>query len=507
LSGLNKWGDALSSEPSKYADWFRRLPIFVLIAVVLFYGLQLVSIAASKRFWYDEIFTLSIAPLDIGKPMWEAMTIGYEFNPPLTYLVVKWSEAVFGRGEVMSRLPFILAGMSSVALLFEYGRRLRDDWLGLWMSILLVFTGAHVYFTEARAYALILLGFAIVLVGWRLRVEGGGSKALVLISIGLAMVTLSHVWAVALVSVFVLAEFVRWYELKRADTGVVVATAFGCLPFVMYPALREANDHIVNANGAFHSSLEYCYAHYLSLSYVAIAAVCVPVAIVKILRGEVWKSAAWKLRLSEKALLVFVFTLPVGIYGVTWLLGMTFLARYGIGVALIISILGGMLIDFVVGQSKAYRSYALGLLLLIFPIFTGFKKVEVEASHKDFFSEELAQDEQELPIVLGNGYQFIHAHYYAPHYVNKRLLHVVDADLSLKYIDSNNVDLAVWSGSPFLGVSENLITFQEFLSLEGGFWFVDYDGWIRQTPEMQRANRRLVSQSPDVYRVNLQAAD
>lgn len=497
----------MSDEHRKRGDWFGRLPVIVLVATVLLYGWQLMNIAASKRFWYDEIFTLSIAGLDIGKPMWKAMTSGYEFNPPLSYLLVHLSETVFGRGEVTSRLPFIFAGMGIVALLFTYGRRLKDDWLGLWIGILVVFTGAHVYFTEARAYALVLLGFAIFLLGWRMRVEGGQTKALVLIALGLGVVTLSHVWAVALVAVFVLAELVRWYVLKRTDIGVLVATGLGCLPFALYPALREANRHIDFTNGIYHSSLDYCYAHYISLSYAPIAFVCIPVAIVKILRGEVWESSKLELGLPEKALLVFVFLLPVEIYLVTWFLGMMFMARYAIGITLVISILGGMLIDFVIGQSRAYRSYALAVLLLLFPIFTGFKKVAVEASHTDFFSEELAQDEQDLPVVLGTGNEFLHAHYYAPEHVKKRLVYVVDADLSMKYTDSNNVDLALWSGAPYLGISDNLITFSELLALEDGFWLVDYHGWIGQTPEIRGAKRRLVTTSPNVYRVNLKAVD
>jgi hypothetical protein len=61
-----------------------------------------------RPFWFDEIFTLYISRLpDLGS-IWSACTHGVDFNPPLLYLLTRWSQAVFGANELGARIPQVV---------------------------------------------------------------------------------------------------------------------------------------------------------------------------------------------------------------------------------------------------------------------------------------------------------------------------------------------------------------------------------------------------------------
>ena len=106
--------DRLLSKVMQPRAW-RFLPPLFLTFLVLALTILVLNRAATKPFWFDEIFTLNLAQYPAGAGLWRALTRGFDFNPPAIYVATHASEQLFGRGPIASRLPSILSGI--VALL------------------------------------------------------------------------------------------------------------------------------------------------------------------------------------------------------------------------------------------------------------------------------------------------------------------------------------------------------------------------------------------------------
>lgn len=134
----------------------RSLLALLVTAFVAFLAFR----AAAKPFWFDEILTLSVARQAFGLPMWEALTAGFEYNPPAVHLLTWVAETLMGQGQVTSRLPFILASIPACWGLFRFGSLSGGYRRGALAVLLFMLSGATEYFYEARPYALVLASTA-----------------------------------------------------------------------------------------------------------------------------------------------------------------------------------------------------------------------------------------------------------------------------------------------------------------------------------------------------------
>ena len=64
--------------------------------------------AARKLYWFDELFTLYIARLPDFKSQWRVLMAGVDFNPPLLYVLTRFSNNALGERPVSTRLPEIV---------------------------------------------------------------------------------------------------------------------------------------------------------------------------------------------------------------------------------------------------------------------------------------------------------------------------------------------------------------------------------------------------------------
>jgi hypothetical protein len=450
---------------------FSTKTMWVLAVALVFYALRLVEVASGKLFWYDEIFTLSIASLPLGAPMWEAMTAGYEFNPPAGYVLVNLVEALLGRGPVVTRLPFIAAGLLSCLVLYLYGRRSCDAWTGLWMALLLTQTGAHLYFTEARAYALILLGTAIFLLGWRRRFDERSAFTLGLMVVGCWVMTTSHVWAVAPLVAFGLAELFRWYRDKRIDWGVVAAVAIGVLPMGLFPLIRSTISETVFAQNTYRHAIGYAYWHYLGFSYVSLTAICVPIGIRRLLRGEGLMKGRMTLKSPEVVLMSALIAFPLLISILTRYEGIPFMVRYGVTTSLAFAVVGSLLVRTVVANDSQYRAYAVVVFALSLIFLTRFPRAADRVYYEEWYPENSVIAEDDLPIVVTDGFEFLQTAFYAPPELRSRLRVVLDSQRSIEFL----------AGAEYLGITENLLTYEELVELDSPYWLVAYPNWLHKT--------------------------
>jgi len=97
----------------------------------------------TRSLWGDEFHSLHHARLDTLGELFAS--VRSDNHPPLSFLLLRASRALFGESQLALRLPSLLAGLAFVALV---PRR-----AALWLS--LVSSYALMTFTEARMYALL----------------------------------------------------------------------------------------------------------------------------------------------------------------------------------------------------------------------------------------------------------------------------------------------------------------------------------------------------------------
>ena len=94
----------------------------VAVLLAVFYFVTSIQIAAHRVFWFDELFTLHIARLQLGA-IWTALSNGVDALPPLYYMTVHAFDAMFGPGDVAARIPSTIAMCAGLLLIFDCARR------------------------------------------------------------------------------------------------------------------------------------------------------------------------------------------------------------------------------------------------------------------------------------------------------------------------------------------------------------------------------------------------
>ncbi|MGA8596798.1 MAG: glycosyltransferase family 39 protein, partial [Bryobacteraceae bacterium] len=224
--------------------------------VLIVVGLNLASRAAEKPFWFDEILTLRVARQPIGRPMWRAMTAGFEFNPPAIYVATQISEKLFGRGSVTSRLPAILAGIAVFFCAYCIAARTGGAVTGFWAMLFLAASGLMSYFYEARGYALVLAGTMLSWLSWQhLPKARHRPIALAGIVVGLLVALASHMWAFVIPGCFVAGEITRWIRTGSRDPRSLAAIMAPLIVAFTYPPLVAATRGIHFGGPVYNNSL------------------------------------------------------------------------------------------------------------------------------------------------------------------------------------------------------------------------------------------------------------
>lgn len=159
--------------------------------------LRLIGLA-DEPFWHDEV-----TMLNIGLNGWDAMIQQFveRGRPPVFVMIaVVWS-SVFGTGEVISRIPSVIAGIISVGALFHFGSLLFNQRIAFVAALIMTVTEFHIYYSQTyRYYAVyvmfIILSFAFF---WMMLKRGRWYDiALYVLTTALAVYTHAHgVFAIA----------------------------------------------------------------------------------------------------------------------------------------------------------------------------------------------------------------------------------------------------------------------------------------------------------------------
>ena len=223
----------------------RKWTWYFALALILFSGFYFSDVltrAAAKYFWYDELFTVYFCRLPNFSSLWNALRSGIDFNPPLFYLVTRASESLFGEGLIATRLPEILGFWVFCLSLFTFVSRRAGLLPGIIAMLLPLQSGAYFYAYEARPHGIVLGLCGVAIVCWQRMNDDVHAKwwpwAFSLCLFGAFMM---HCYALVLVAPFVLTEAFRFIETRRVRPKVwfAIITPAALASLVYLPLLRS----------------------------------------------------------------------------------------------------------------------------------------------------------------------------------------------------------------------------------------------------------------------------
>ncbi len=175
---------------------------------------------------HDEIFTFYIAQSQTLRQLFK-LTHTVDLHPPLSYLLVRGSFAIFGVSSWSCRLPFLLSYLVAAALLFYLLSRLLSPLYGL-IATLFLWSTPYAYLAgEARPYAMLLCFTSLMLVSWYQAAEGEDLRrrrwALAALAAGGFGLLLSHILGVLAFAAFITAELIRLWIRRKPDWHLWIA--------------------------------------------------------------------------------------------------------------------------------------------------------------------------------------------------------------------------------------------------------------------------------------------
>jgi hypothetical protein len=205
----------------------------VVLLTVLALVLRLRTLSATSL-WLDEVLT-AVGAQSFTWILYSPQIFGH---PPLQY-VVAWPFASAGAGELLLRLPFVLAGTATVPLVALLGRSVLGGSTGLIAAVILAVSPFHVELSQTmRPYAVLLfltVGSLLALVHALRRDRG---TAWLLFSATAALAVYTHYAGVVVVALLVpvlLARRARprWRSAAVSFAGIALLT----LPWI--PVVRR----------------------------------------------------------------------------------------------------------------------------------------------------------------------------------------------------------------------------------------------------------------------------
>ncbi len=188
----------------------------------------LVAVAAAVRIpgvtanlWFDELWATHVI---LGSGADLARQSIYDIGQPLYHVLMFAWIRLFGDGEVAVRLPSLLAGLATIALMPRLGAELESRVAGWIGAVWLALSPVHIWYSvEARPYSILML-LAVVLVislcsdGQRQRI--GRPAVFVLLSVAMAM---THPFAVVLSATLALLALSDGRRRPKALAGFAAA--------------------------------------------------------------------------------------------------------------------------------------------------------------------------------------------------------------------------------------------------------------------------------------------
>jgi hypothetical protein len=440
LTGLHQsvgdFGRSLNRMANRLSEKLERQGRTVAVVFSIAYFVLTFYRAYRKLFWFDELFTVHLSRLPDLKSLWRALMTGVDFNPPLFYLLTRFSEYILGEGHIGTRLPEIVGCWIFCICLFRF-ISLRLSILSASVSMLFpLVTGAYYYAYEARAHGIVLGFCGIALISWQAVADRGTHRGWWLFALGgsLACALLTHSYAFLIFAPIVFGELSRTASSKRLDWQVwitIAASSAGILASI--PLVHQAVS-VVQPIAFFSPTPLKLIMVYKNLLMPAFA-VLVGWLILMCLFREKSEGVRHERGLRGYEIVAFsaFVAIPMFEYAASKFTGAPFLTRYSL------SAVAGFagLLGVTVGRKPAV---AIGTVVLLigqigvafFVFATGSVLGEPSSNyaistriHEFGEQYEWMGEEKTLPILLLDDFDSLPTAYYAPSSVSSQLVYAV----------------------------------------------------------------------------------
>jgi hypothetical protein len=443
---LNLRERTISASAERIAEALSRRKYLVL---VLFSGLYFAATcfrAHQKLFWFDELFTVYLSRLPDMASVWGALKQGVDLNPPLFYLFTRFSESLFGEGQIATRLPEIVGFWVFCLCLFRFVSMRTSVLAGAISMLFPLVTTAYFYAYEARSHGVVLGLGGIALVCWQATNESKRQPWwLAGMSAALLLAILTHTYAILLLVPFAVAEFTRTSSFRRIDWGLWLAIATPSLgALVSLPLFQAAKAHIpAGAFPATISALAASYPFHLTPALGVLAAVPVFYFVFLLCSAKTRTASdqAPSLKLEEGIVLVAFAAMPFFSFLLASVTGAPYMDRYSIsaiaGFGCLLGIVSarrppvglGVLLFLVVQIGFNLVQYALGGA-----VSEPTTSLRLSTSARDFarrYELMAAGPDKTSPIVLLDALEFLPVMHYAPPEISSRLVYAAfDSDVN-----------------------------------------------------------------------------
>jgi hypothetical protein len=307
-------------------------------AISLVFGWGHLSGMASRHLDHDELFTFYIAQAPSLRQLF-ALTHTIDLHPPLSYLFVRASFAIFGVSSWSCRLPFLLAFLACSAILFSFLSRLLSPLYGL-MAVLMFWSSPYAHLaTEARSYSMVLCFTGLMLVSWyrSINEEDRSSRtwALTTLIAGGFGLLLSHVLGVLAYAAFVAAEAIRYWLRRKPDWRLWLALILPLISAVTYRTLLRHGSIILFSEWSQASPrrLAICYWEHVRFLVTPLAVILLIAAVWPLVpkgQNTARRFGSRAADVSLRWLLLFLFLVPLEIEILFARTGTAFYERYGV---------------------------------------------------------------------------------------------------------------------------------------------------------------------------------
>ncbi len=235
---------------SRYLWWL--LLILVLAGILRFYGLGRADVItdealiAFRSIGYIDFF---VSPYQTTPYEWFSdiptwARLSFHDHPPLVFLLQHLFFNLFGQSVFVLRLPFVLAGIISVFLVYSIGRKLFSQQIGLISSLFLAVSSYPVWISRIGLQESLVILFSLLTFYLFLCALDSGAHWQWGIALGLALLTKYTAFILLLIFVVYLLLFKRFiFKDKRFWLALILAILIFSPVIVYNLKLFQATSH------------------------------------------------------------------------------------------------------------------------------------------------------------------------------------------------------------------------------------------------------------------------
>jgi len=210
--------------------WKRKKTIAILALILLIATATRLYGINSESLWFDEAFSVYHAQQSLG----HIVTLP-ESTPPLYLITLHFFTKVFGNSEFWVRMPSLIFGVLSVLLIFLLAKKIFNQKVGVYASLLLAFSSYHVYYSqEARTYSLLVFLSILSMYFFVNYLTSNRRYYGVLYAISTALLLYSHVYALFLVLAQNVVYVYSMMDKKKWLYRIKEWSLFQFLLFIIY---------------------------------------------------------------------------------------------------------------------------------------------------------------------------------------------------------------------------------------------------------------------------------